>query len=355
MKTGKDTFRDRDIVGGDLRALAPEYQFNAYTSELGRMVGKVMGWSPAQIDHFMSGALGTLGRDLLNASDYMLPRINKMTGGIIPGASQTPRAEKSLEDMWFVSRFSRRAGRGALSVEEFWKQASRDGGKYTQAAETYKRLVAAGRADPRLNFEAKSFMANLTDDQKAYAYLEGGWFDEKDKDLHPVHRSRQVLQAISGIRKDILMDNLIKRSTVPDRRHKYREPEKVTLSPSDQRVVNEILEDLSMREARNALIVTGHPGWAQKEILGTDGLVKELRSKAPAVAEELEARLTKGRTKVVPFEKVQEAWPEARARILKEGPEASLADLRGYVPPSGMLEVLISKPKPKRGGSLTIQ
>jgi N12 class adenine-specific DNA methylase len=354
MMTGKDTFRDKDIVGGDLRALAPEYQFNAYTSELGRMVGKVMGWSPAQIDHFMAGALGTLGRDLLNASDYMLPRINKMTGGIIPGVSQTPRAEKSLEDMWFVSRFSRRAGRGALSVEEFWKQASRDGGKYTQAAETYKRLVAAGRADPRLNFEAKSFMERLTDDQKAYAYLEGGWFDEKDKDLHPVHRSRQVLQAIAGVRKDILMDNLVKRSTVPDRRHKFREPEKVTLSPSDQRVVNEILEDLSMREARNALIVTGHPGWAQKEILGTDGLVKELRSKAPAVAEELEARLTKGRTKVVPFEKVQEAWPEARARILKEGPEASLADLRGYVPPSGTLEILITKPKPKRG-SLTIQ
>ncbi len=368
MMTGKDTFRDKDIVGGDLRALAPEYQFNAYTSEFGRMVGKALGWSPAQIDHFMAGALGTMGRDLMNASDYMLPRVNMMTGGIIPGVSQTPRAEKSLEDMWFISRFSRRAGRGSLSVEEFWKQASRDGGKYTQAAETYKRLVAAGRADPRLNFEAKSFMANLTDDQKAYAYLEGGWFDEKDKDLHPVHRSRQVLQAISGIRKDILMDNLIKRSTVPDRRHKFREPEKVSLSPSDQRVVNEILEDLSMREARNALIVVGHPGWAQKEILSTGGLIKELQSKAPAVAEELEARLTKGRTKVVPFEKVQEAWPEARARILKEGPEASLADLRGYVPPSGALEVLISKPKAKRGaapqinlpsfpggGSLTVQ
>jgi hypothetical protein len=354
MVTGKDTFRGKDIVGMDLKALAPEYQFNAYTSEFGRMVGKALGWSPAQIDHFMAGALGTMGRDLMNASDYMLPRINMMTGGIIPGVSQTPRAEKSLEDMWFISRFSRRAGRGSLSVEEFWKQASRDGGKYTQAAETYKGLVAAGRADPRLNFEAKSFMERLTDDEKAYAYLEGGWFDEKDKDLHPVHRSRQVLQAISGIRKDILMDNLVKRSTVPDRRHKSREPEKISLSPSDQRVVNEILEDLSMREARNALIVVGHPGWAQKEILGTDGLIRELRSKAPAVAEELEARLTKGRTKVVPFEKVQEAWPEARARILKDGADASLSDLRGYVPPSGTLEILITKPKPKRGGSLTL-
>ena len=348
MITGKDTFRDRDIVGMDLRSQSPDYQFNAYTSEFGKIVGRALGWSPAQVDHFMAGALGTMGRDLLNASDFVLPRVNMVTGGVIPGVTPFPRAEKSFEDYWFVSRFTRRASRGALSTEQFWKLATRDGGEFASAAATYKRLADAGRADPRRSFEAKDFLNRLTDEQRAYAYLEGGWFSEKDKDIHPLHRARQSMQAMAGIRKDMLLGQLVKQGTMPDRTHKYREPQLILMTSSEQRVVNEILEDLSMREARNALILVGHPGWKQKQILSTEGLVKELEKASPDVAAELALRLTKGRNRVLPFDQVREAWPKARELLLKNGPDASLSAIRGSYAGRDDIKVLTVPPKTKR-------
>jgi hypothetical protein len=92
------------------------------------------------------------------------------------------------------------------------------------------------------------------------------------------------------------------------------------------KIVNEILEDLSMREARNALIVVGHPGWAQKKIMPTEGLLAELRAVSPDVADELGIRLKKGRNKVYPFEGVRQAWAKAREELLAKGPDADLSE-----------------------------
>jgi hypothetical protein len=100
-----------------------------------------------------------------------------------------------------------------------------------------------------------------------------------------------------------------------------------------------------MREARNALIAVGHTGWAQKDIMPTDGLMKELEAAAPEVAEELTLRLTKGRNKVYPFEGVMEVWPEARDRLNAQGADADLSDLvsdaKFYSPPTtgGMMRL----------------
>lgn len=323
-QTGKDLFRDKDVVSQDLARLPPEMQFNAYTSEFGKMVGKVMGWSPARVDQFVAGMFATLGRDALTISDAALPRINMATGGAIPGVSTTPRADKSVEDYWFLSRFTRRAARGALSTSEFWDQMSQTGGKFQQAASGYQTLLRAGRER-----EARDFIDALPDEQKAFALLEGT-FKESDKDLNPMHRARQVAAAMSGIRKEMVLESLIKQEGAKPGAYKKQgyEPEKISLPPSKQRVVNEILEDATMREYRNALIVIGQPGWAQKQIMPTDGLMKELRAASPEVADELEYRLRKGRSKVYPFEGVKEVWPEAKQRLIKEGPDAFLGDLR---------------------------
>jgi hypothetical protein len=80
--------------------------------------------------------------------------------------------------------------------------------------------------------------------------------------------------------------------------------------------------------SRNALIVLGHPGWAQKKILPVDGLLKELRAAAPAVADEYEARLTKGRTGSTPIEAVRKLWPQVKERLLKDQEDANLSALR---------------------------
>ena len=302
-----------------LRALPPELQFTAYTSELGKLLGASLNWSPAQIDSFITNTFATLGRDALSLSDQVLPPVNQLVGGRIPGVSKSPRADKSIEDYVFLSRFARRASRGALSTQHFWQQMSQDGGKYVQAAAGYKELRKAGS-----DSGAKELLDRLDPERRAYAMLEGH-YDEKDQDIHPLNRARQVLSAMSGIRREMILDRLVKQSTA---NKKHTEPEKITLSPAKQKIVNEILEDLGMREARNALVVVQHPGWRNKSILSTDGLLAELRAAVPEVADELEYRLSKGRNKVYPFEGVRKAWPKVRDTLLKEGPDAILSEFR---------------------------
>jgi hypothetical protein len=321
-QTGVDMFRGTKIVSSDIGALPPEMQFTAYTSELGKLIGNITGLAPVQVDQVMGGLFGTVGRDLMGASDIVLPGINRATGGALPGVATETRAEKSPEDYWIASRFTRRASRGSLSSKQFWDEMAQDGGKFTSAAAGYKNLKRAGD-----NRGARDLVDYLGDEEKAYAYLEGE-FKEDDQDLHPLNRARQVMAAASGIRKEMVLGHLYKQGSVPDANHKYREPEQIIIPPAKQKIVNEILEDLAMREARNALIVIQEPGWTQKSIMPTEDLLTELRASVPEVADEFEIRLTKGRNKVYPFEGVRKAWPEAKSRLLKEGGDANLSDLR---------------------------
>jgi hypothetical protein len=307
-----------------LKKLPPELQFTSYTSELGRLIGASLNWSPAEVDRFVTNTLATKGRDILALSDQVLPYLNRKVGGVLPGVSKIPRADKSLEDWWIMSRFTRIAARSSLSGQEFWKQMSDDGGAYTRAASGYKYYVDQGKFNPAQNREARDFINGLSDDEKAYALLEDN-FKEGEEDLHPLNRAKQVLSVSSGIRKDMVLGRLVKQETTKP----GRTPEQIVLSPSVQKSVNEILEDYSMREARNALVVIGHPGWENKNLMPTQGLVDELKAAAPDVAKELEVRLSKGKKKVYAFEAVKDLWPQAKERLLKDGEDAKLYDLKG--------------------------
>jgi hypothetical protein len=321
--SGKDLFSGRDIVSMDLAKLPPEMQFNAYTSELGKMVGGITGMSPQGVDHFLAGILGTIGRDAQNLSDAVLPRINGAVGGVLPGVSDEVRADKSFEDWVIASRLTRRASRGALSTREFWDKMSGSGGELIQVAEGYKSLVRAGKAR-----DARDFIEDLPDEERAYAVLEGE-FTEKEQDLHPLNRARQVMQAASGLRKEMVSGSIVKQGTERNlkNRRSGREAEEIAIAPATGKVINEILEDISMREARNALIVTGATGWEQKDIMATDQLLAELRAASPEVADEFEARLAGGRNKVYSFEAVKKLWPEARDRLVRGYGDAELTDL----------------------------
>ena len=314
--TGYDLFRGQEIVPQHLQKLPPEMQFNAYTSELGREIGKVTGLSPARIDHVISGLFGTVGRQAMTLSDYAVPRL---TG-------REPRAEKSLEDMWFLSRFTRRAARGSLSTQEFWEQMTQSGGAFVRAAEGYKQELKFGNRR-----SARDLIEGLDDEPKAYAVLEGH-FEEEDQDLHPLNRARQVLSVASNIRRDMVLGRLFKQKS--NKQGAYRDqdkykPERIVLSPTKQKIVNEILEDISMREARNALIVIGHPGWVQKNITLTDDLLTELEATAPEVAAEFAYRQAHGSNTVYAFEAVKALWPQVKERLLKNGEDARFSDLKG--------------------------
>lgn len=326
VKGGLDTVSGKmqyDRSGGDLpmrlKGLPPELQWDAYTSEFSKLLANTLGISAYKADEFMRTLFANLGRDALTLSDFILPRVNIATGGALPGVAREVRADKSFEDYIFFSRITRRAPRGAESTFNFWQEMSMDNGRYVTAAGGYKRYLNELKS-PR---DARAFLARLDDDRKAYAILEGH-HREAEQDLHPLNRAKQVIGTMNGIRRQMAEGNFFKETTT----RRGREPERIALSPSKQKVVNEILEDMAMREARNAQIVLGKPGWKDRAEMPTDGLMAELRAAAPEVADELEWRMANGRNKVYSYQSVKELWPQVRRALLSEEPGSSLAAYR---------------------------
>jgi hypothetical protein len=187
--------------------------------------------------------------------------------------------------------------------------------RFTQAAAGYVLLAEKNRDA----YGAQQLLDSLSEDERAYALLSAGNSGSRAKlrNLHPLNRAKGIVEVTSAIRRELILDRLLT--------GKDDDAEKVVASPATRRVVDEILGNLQMREARNALIVLGADGWRQKQIMPTEPLMEELKAAAPEVYDIVADRLN--RKKLPSFEVMQKNWPAARERILAEGREALLHDL----------------------------
>lgn len=324
---GKDQYkRSRPDLPMRFQGLPPHLQYDAHTSEMSKLIGGVTGMSPYKSDRVVKSLLSTMGRDVLAASDVILPRLNRRLDGVLPQVATEPRADKSFEDQMFISRITRRSARGAYSAFHFWQEMSQDNGAYVEAAKGYKTLLNE-RKQPR---EAQAHLMALSPDKRAYALVEAH-FKEDAQDLHPFNRAKQIANTITGLRQQMEMGTFSKQfdEKLEERSRGTLEAERIVIRPSTRRIVHEILEDIVMRELRNAQIVIGKEGWKQRAEFGVDGLWMELRAAAPQVADELSWRLANGRNKVYAYDSVKRLWPEAKARLLRDGKDAMLADLAG--------------------------
>jgi len=309
--TGKSQYdRNKSDLPLRLQGLPPEMQYDAYSSEFSKLLARNFGMSPYKTDNLIKAMFASVGRDMLTATDAIIPAL---------GFSKGRTSDKSFEDYVFISRIARRSSRGAYSTSNFWAEMTADGGLYVMAAKGYERFIKEIKS-PR---EAQEFLQRLDPDRKAYALLQHH-YEEKDQDMHPLNRARQVISAITGLRRQMADDTLY----VEKSNKKGRDAEKIVNPASTQRVVNEILEEMSMREARNAQIVLGKPGWANSNEMRTEGLWSELQAAAPAVAEELWYRLTNGRNKVYSYDAVKAVWPDVKKHLLTEEPDSSMARYR---------------------------
>ena len=321
LATDYSFFTGRPIVGPILKRLPPELQFNAYASEFGKVTGKHLGISPAKIDHFIVGFGASYGREALNASNALLPRLGRATGGSF-GLPTERAADASVHDYFLVRRFTKDVTRGSNSTRAFWDLMSYSSGTFTQAAAGYKHILEKAR-DAKA---AQEFLERLPDEERAYALLQAGNSGRRSKyrKLHPLNRAQDIIAVASAIRKDINMHRLYS--------GKDSLEEQVVLSPSEMRQAIEILSDIQMREARNALIALGVRGWQQRKVMEVEHLHKELATAVPKVHDIFAERLTK--KKLPSYQDVVKQWPSARARILAEGKDAMIFDLyqREFVP-----------------------
>jgi hypothetical protein len=300
-----DSFTERQIVADHLRALPPHLQFNAYASEFGKMLGRQINVSPAHIDHFITGFGASYGRAFLQGTDAL-------TGNYIdPGT-----ATKDVFDAIIGRRFSLEAPRGAQSVGHFWELIGRNTGKFATAANGYKYYINKAR-DP---LAASEYLKSLDDDQKAYAILHAtqtGRRNAKYRDLHPLIRAEEVVSIANELRKTLNLNRL-----------QDEDDERITVRPRERRTAMEILGNIQMREARNALIAAQVEGWAQKKPMETQPVLDELEAAVPVIHEMFMERMRKA--KLPSYEDVRRDWPEIKRRLLEDGENAELSDL--YVP-----------------------
>lgn len=297
MAANYDFFSGREIVPDYMRALEPALQYNNYTTEFAKWLGGNTNMSPMMIDHFLSSLGASAYRDLSTMINQTNPN----------------RPSLDATDVPIIRRFVRDARRGAVSAQDFWKQASTQTGTLRGAEVSYKTMLEGGNESG-----ANRFLDTLEPDAKAYALL-GAHFKAEHKRLNPIYRARQVATVISAMRREIgsdlgLGDTTRKGST-----------DTIRLTAGTKAKVDEALSEYVRREVRNTLIATQTSGWAGKREIAVDKTMDMIDKINPEVADELRRRLKKA--KVYDARTVYDAWPEARDRLIMDREAASLDDL----------------------------
>lgn len=327
LATDYNFFSGRPIVGPFLKSLPPELQFNAYASEFGKWLGKQVNISPAYIDHFITGFGASYGREFVNASDRFMPWLGRSTGGAF-GLPTGPVADAAFQDYFFLRRFTTDPARGSTSLRQFWDMMAMENGSYIQAANGYRHLIDKVR-DAK---GAQEFLDRLPDEERAYALLQSGNSEGRGKyrRLHPLNRAQEIVTVAGAVRREINLNRLFENAG------KRKDGEQIALTPQEMRTVSDLLGDITMREARNALVALKVRGWEQKKPLDVDSVYAELKAVSPRVHDEFARRLNS--KKIPSFETVVKAWPVARERILEEGQAAIISDLyeRDYAPGEGV-------------------
>jgi hypothetical protein len=109
--TNHSFFRDRPLMPGHLEGIAPEYQYNEYTSETGKILGQFVGAiglgdigpddaklrSPIVVENYIRAWTGTSGGYALQLADMLLTKAKVV--------EDVPRATKPLADYPIIKAF----------------------------------------------------------------------------------------------------------------------------------------------------------------------------------------------------------------------------------------------------------
>lgn len=126
-------FSGRPIVSEALQDVAPEEQFNAYTSETAIAIGQKFGISPVKFDHLVRSYFGTLGLYALGISDQLVD----------PSIGIGEKPESHAADWYVLRRFVRQSPyRGTDQEQEFYKVLEES----RQVVATFNKIKGDARA-----------------------------------------------------------------------------------------------------------------------------------------------------------------------------------------------------------------
>jgi len=304
---------NRTIVSDELKKLAPEQQFDAFTSQLSKDIAVAMvkagvpeGMipSPKMID-FTIRTGGYWGSDMQKAY-----QMSKESLGYPAGPQ--PR----VPDWPIVGGFTGVAARQSKSIEELYNLMSQQGGEFTTAAATYKNMMDKA-GDPA---GAEAFLNRLEPEARAYAILAYN-FTAADKRRHPLERASAVAKITRDIRKEIVLDRLAPQKK-EGRKSVYDFDSRIDPPPPVKTQVQDIMERLAQAESWNAFVALGRPGWEGKKEMATKPILDELKAAAPDVYGLFKDREDKA--KIEDFETVRKEWPKMRDELLRNGADAKI-------------------------------
>jgi len=214
-----------------------------------------------------------------------------------------------------------RPSRSTRSTQEFWELVGRDG-DFVQPAGSYKTEAVDNNRWSRDDIK-NFFERRITEpDAKAWTIMYGH-MDIDQRRLHPMERARTFIKSLRSIARVLSSNEVEDRYT----------GEKVDLNRGVRRQLTDIIDEISRREYRNALIVMQRPGYENKTIQPVEPYLKELETLSPATYGALMKDITfkTGEAKVYDFETVQRLWPEMRERLLNPDIQQRIIDAEGQI------------------------
>lgn len=143
--TNYSFFLDRPIVSDSLENLPNADQYSANTSEVSKLVGSAINYSPAKLDNLLYGYFAGLGRHTVNATDAIL----KGTG-IVPSVTE-PTGTKADIPVFKAFVVRDPAGSSSNSVNDFYESRTES----TKLYNKYRNLLEEGERD-----KAREYLAD---------------------------------------------------------------------------------------------------------------------------------------------------------------------------------------------------
>ncbi len=322
-RSNYDAFRDRAIVPPSLQALPASEQYTRYTSEIAKGIGQVTGWSPMKTDYVAKSLGGGQAIDWLRNSDALIHWWQDKPGG----------KQKTIWDLPLAREMVQNLSVGSEATTRFYSLVGQKAGSLEQAATAYGQKVATGDRTG-----AETYLRGLPANERAYATLQKQGFDASDKLLHPLVLARAYNAVIAGVSRAIGDRNLIPEGDL-DRSNltlSRRDARPIEVSGPTGESLRNALDAYAMVTARNALIAFGADGMQGVPVKDPAEFLDRIKLLSPDVARELRGRLAAKR--LYDPAVVAEKWPEAKARLLKDGENADLSDLLPRRPKSGTRE-----------------
>lgn len=132
-------FQEQPVVPERTGYLPKEQQYDTFTSETAKLIGKGTGQSPMVIDHLIRGYFATAGKWGVDAIDWGMAKI---------GAVEVPPApRRDLMESWILNRFAGSPYASNAWVDRFYKASQDMEGKLTVWNKQSDQMTTKDQAD----------------------------------------------------------------------------------------------------------------------------------------------------------------------------------------------------------------